>query len=148
MCRPSTKRRTRAASQGWCPAVLDTNGDGKITEWTEPTEPIDPKKDHRIEFGCYAIAISPDGSAWCSGIGPRNKSLVRIERGANPPQTCKAEVYEPPADKMPFAGTGGVAVDSNGVVWQNWRGPYQIASFDRRKCKVPEWSDGDRSAVS
>ncbi|PYQ83950.1 MAG: hypothetical protein DMG02_32605 [Acidobacteria bacterium] len=33
--------------------MLDTNGDGKISEWTEPKEPIDPKKDHRIEFGCY-----------------------------------------------------------------------------------------------
>src|SRR5262245_42616280 len=31
-----------AASQGWCPAVLDTNGDGKITEWTEPNQPVDP----------------------------------------------------------------------------------------------------------
>src|SRR5678816_2491136 len=32
-----------AASQGWCPAVLDTNNDGKITPgWTEPNQPIDP----------------------------------------------------------------------------------------------------------
>jgi hypothetical protein len=45
------------ASQGWCPAVLDTNGDGKITEWTEPDQPIDPKKDHRIGFGCYGIGV-------------------------------------------------------------------------------------------
>jgi hypothetical protein len=29
-----------------------------------------------------------------------------------------------------------VAVDSNGVVWQNWRGVHEIFSFDRRKCKV------------
>ena len=53
------KTHDAAASQGWIPAVLDTNGDGKITEWTEPDQPIDPKKDHRIEFGCYGIAISP-----------------------------------------------------------------------------------------
>jgi hypothetical protein len=130
------KTHDAAASQGWCPAVLDTNGDGKITEWTEPNQPIDPKKDHRINFGCYSIATGPDGSAWCAGIGRTNKAIVRIERGPNPPQTCKAEVYEPPADKMPFPGSGGLAVDSNGVVWQNWRGPYQITSFDRRKCKV------------
>jgi hypothetical protein len=125
-----------AASQGWCPAVLDTNGDGKITEWTEPNQPVDPSKDHRIDFGCYSAAVGPDGSIWCSGIGPRETKLVRIERGPNPPQTCKAEVYEPPASKMPLPGSGGVAVDSNGVVWQNWRGPFAIASFDRRKCKV------------
>ena len=125
------------ASQGWCPAVLDTNGDGKITEWTEPNQPIDPKKDHRIAFGCYSDAISPiDGSVWCSGIGARDTKLVRIERGSNPPDTCKAEVYEPPPGKMALPGSGGVAIDSNGVVWQNWRGPYQMMSFDRRKCKV------------
>ncbi len=44
------KTHDAAASQGWIPAVLDTNGDGKITEWTEPDQPIDPKKDHRIRI--------------------------------------------------------------------------------------------------
>jgi hypothetical protein len=131
------KTHDAAASQGWIPAVLDTNGDGKITEWTEPNQPIDPKKDHRIEFGCYGIAISPtDGSLWCSGIGVKDTKLVRLELGTNPPQTSKAEVYVPPADKMPLPGSGGVAIDSNGVVWQNWRGAHQMMSFDRRKCKV------------
>jgi hypothetical protein len=131
------KTHDAAASQGWCPAVLDTNGDGKITEWTEPNQPIDPQKDHRIEFGCYSDAISPiDGSVWCSGIGARDTKLVRIERGANPPLTCKAEVYVPPPEKMPLPGSGGVAVDTNGVVWQNWRGAHQMMSFDRRRCKV------------
>jgi hypothetical protein len=45
------KTHDAAASQGWCPAVLDINGDGKITEWTEPNQAVDPKKDHRINFG-------------------------------------------------------------------------------------------------
>jgi hypothetical protein len=131
------KTHDAGASQGWCPAVLDTNGDGKITEWTEPGQPIDPRKDHRIAFGCYSDAISPtDGSVWCSGIGARDTKLVRIERGTNPPETCRAEVYEPPPGKISLPGSGGVAVDSNGLVWQNWRGPYQMMSFDRRKCKV------------
>jgi hypothetical protein len=31
---------------------------------------------------------------------------------------------------------GGVAIDSNGVVWQDFRGAHQMMSFDRRKCKV------------
>ncbi len=130
------KTHDAAASQGWCPAVLDTNGDGKITDWTEPNQPVDPAKDHRINFGCYSAAVAPDGSVWCSGIGPRETRLVRIDRGSNPPQTCKAEVYEPAAGKMPLSGSGGVAVDSQGIVWQNWRGPFVIASFDRRKCRV------------
>jgi hypothetical protein len=131
------KTHDAQASQGWCPAVLDTNGDGKITEWTEPSDPIDPKKDHRITFGCYGDAINPiDGSVWCSGIGVKDTKLVRIELGANPPQTCKAEVYVPPPDKMPLPGSGGVAIDSHGVIWQNWRGAHEMLSFDRSKCKV------------
>jgi hypothetical protein len=53
------------ASQGWCPAVLDTNGDGKITQgWTEPDQPIDPAKDHRIDFGCYSVASAPRTTAY------------------------------------------------------------------------------------
>src|SRR6202521_4625875 len=77
-----------------------------------------------------------DGGWWGSGIGVRDRNLVRIERGANPPQTCKAEVYEPPPEKMQLPGSGGVAADSNGVIWHNWRGSHQMWSFDRRKCKV------------
>jgi hypothetical protein len=126
-------------SQGWIPGVLDTNGDGKITKpWTEPNEPIDPTKDHRIDFACYSISVSPvDGSAWCSGTGLAEKSLVRIERGSNPPETSKAEIYQPPLGHDPeLFSTGGVSVDSNGVAWQNWRGSDYITAFDRRKCKV------------
>ena len=132
------KTHDEAAAQGWCPGVVDTNGDGKISlGWTEPNQSVDPTKDHRIEFGCYAIGISPtDGSIWCSGIGHDDTTLVRLERGLNPPQTCKAEVYEPPKSKIPLPYSGGVAIDSSGVVWQNWRGVYEIFSFDRRKCKV------------
>jgi hypothetical protein len=132
------KTKNTEESQGWCPAVLDTNGDGRITEWTEPKAPIDPMKDRRLDFGCYSVAISPrDGSAWCSGIGLTDNKLVRLERGANPPQTCKAEVYEaPPGLTPPAYGSGGVEVDSDGVVWQNWRGSGHLSAFDRRRCKV------------
>jgi hypothetical protein len=132
------KTKNAETSQGWCPAVLDTNGDGKITQWSEPQEPVDPKKDHRIQFGCYSVAIHhKDGSAWCSGIGAEDKILVRIEKGPNPPETCKAEVYEaPPSVALPAYGSGGVEIDRDGLVWQNWRGSGHFASFDRRKCTV------------
>jgi len=132
------KTHNDEASQGWIPGVLDTNGDGKITKpWTEPNEPIDPTKDHRITFGCYSISVSPvDGSVWCSGIGLKENTLVRLERGSNPPETSKAEVYTPPLKDPPLFSAGGVSVDSNGVVWQNWRATDYITSFDRRKCKV------------
>ena len=125
------------AAQGWCPAVLDTNGDGVITEWTEPDEPVDPMKDHRIQFGCYSVAVSPhDGSLWCSGIQRNDNKLVRIERGDNPPESCMAEMFEPPELETPIFKTGGVALDSDGVAWLNWRGSDQVTSFDRRKCEV------------
>lgn len=133
------KTQNAEASQGWCPTVLDTNGDGKITAWTEPNQPLDPTKDRRINLSCYSIqASSLDNSLWCTGIGETDNQLVRIERGTNPPETCKAEIYRPPASssKTPFFKTGGTTVDSNGVAWTGWRGSDQLTSFDRRKCKT------------
>lgn len=132
------KTKDSEASQGWCPAVLDTNGDGKITEWTEPDQPVDPRKDHRIAFGCYSATVNPkDGSVWCSGIGRGDKTLVRLEKGPNPPMTCKAEVYEPPPSPThEVFGSGGVEADDSGIVWQNWRVSGDFSAFDRSKCKV------------
>jgi hypothetical protein len=133
------KTHNSEQSQGWVPGVLDTNGDGKITKpWTEPNEPVDPTKDHRIFFSCYSISVSPtDGSIWCSGIGLEDKQLVRIDLGSNPPETSRAEVYNPPTGiDPPVLSAGGVSVDTNGVAWQNWRTTDYITSFDRRKCKV------------
>ena len=104
------------AAQGWCPAVVDTNGDGRITEWTEPDEPVVPTMDHRVSFGCYSVAVShTDGSLWCSGIGRGAKRLVRIEKGSNPPETCSAQYYEPPPDLM--GGCRGVGGRGGGRSW-------------------------------
>ncbi len=128
------KTQNDEVSQAWLPAVLDTNGDGKVTKpWTEPDQPIDPTKDHRVEFGCYQPAVSGlDGSIWCSGT-----TITRIDPGPNPPETARAEQYT-----SPVKGGHGVDIDKNGVVWQgyNGRGPGSenavVTSFDRRKCKV------------
>jgi len=125
-------------STGWCPAVIDTNGDGKITPgWTEPDQPVDPMKDHRVTFGCYSIAVNEkDGSVWCSGIGSEQKRLTRITKGANPPETCRAEIYEPPTGQpIELMGTGGVQADSNGVIYDGWRVSGHFTAFDRSKCK-------------
>jgi hypothetical protein len=136
------KTRDEQASQGWCPEVLDTNGDGKITRgWTEPDEPVDPTRDHRVKIGCYSVAASPlDGSAWCTGFSgaaglqPSKKNQIgRLERGSNPPETCRAEVYVAPSG---IEVEGAVDVDTDGVVWANWRGTDHLTSFDRRKCKT------------
>ena len=39
-------------SQGWTPMILDTNGDGKRGEYTEPNQPLDPNKDRRVTSRC------------------------------------------------------------------------------------------------
>ena len=126
------------AAQGWCPGVVDTNQDGVITPgWTEPDEPVDPTRDHRIRFGCYSPAVNPaDGSVWCSGNGRTQRQLVRLELGDNPPESCVAELYEPPPSVVnPGAyGSGGLHLTTEGVAWQDWRGSGHFARFDRGRC--------------
>ena len=136
-------------SQGWCPTVIDTNGDGEITKpWNEPNRrgevEIDPRKDTRIVGFGYGIIASPtDGSIWITRTGPFPGRLVRLDRGDNPPETCVAEVYEPPsienpnvdADQTGFAPRG-IDVDRNGIIWTALSGSSQMASFDRSKCAV------------
>jgi len=131
------------ASQGWCPTVLDTNGDGRITKpWNEPGDSSEPTRDTRIAGFAYGIIANPvDDTAWVARTGPFPGRLVRLDRGDNPPETCIAEVYEPPSSENPAvdpAQTGhaprGVDVDRNGVIWTALSGSGHIASFDRRKC--------------
>jgi hypothetical protein len=43
-----TDRRCSQGAQGWAPWVLDTNGNGKVDEYTEPDHPVHPGKDMRI----------------------------------------------------------------------------------------------------
>ena len=132
--------RDAEAAQGWCPTVIDTNGDGVISPgWTEPDEPVDPSRDHRIAYGCYSPAVNEvDGTVWCSDNGPQDNTLVRLELGDNPPESCIAEVYQPPltiSDPAPY-GSGGLHLTSEGIVWQDWRGSGHFASFDRSRCTV------------
>jgi hypothetical protein len=100
-------------SQGWCSAIVDYDGDGIA----------------------YNVA---DDSIWYAALNPRPGRLIRMTRGANPPATCTAQAYEPPA----FAGHGtggsharGIDIDTRGVVWTPLAPEGNLASFDRRKCK-------------
>ncbi len=132
-------------SQGWCPTVIDTNGDGRITKpWNEPGDDVDPSRDTRLRGFAYGIIANPtDDSAWIARTGPFPGRLVRLDRGDHPPETCMAEVYEPPSIENPAvdrAQTGhaprGVDVDRNGVIWTALSGSGHIASFDRSKCRI------------
>lgn len=147
--------RNTEESVGWCPAVVDTNGDGEITQgWTEPDEPIDPTRDHRVALGCYQIAVDlndPDGVTWCGDadgswtLRTTRGRLTRLVKGPDPPRTCRAEVFTPP-EGLDISGGPHAAVDSEGVVWMNWRGSQHFTSFDYRKCNVtpgPEAATGE-----
>ena len=138
------------AAQGWCPTVIDTNGDGAITRpWNEPREPVDPARDTRLDGFAYGIIPNPvDGSIWItrgSMSGPRTDfpgPIFRLELGDHPPDTCKTEVYEPPFENPAVDpsqwgyGPRGIDVDRHGVIWTALSGSGHLASFDRRKCRV------------
>ena len=122
-----------ARSQGWTALVLDTNGNGRRDDYVEPDQPVDPKKDKRINAAFYGVAPSPvDGSVWGSVLGYPG-AIVRLSPGADPPATALAEIYEPP---LPGYSPRGMDIDSHGVVWAPLASGH-LASFDRRKCRGP-----------
>jgi len=123
-----------AASQGWAPLILDTNGNGRQDEWTEPDEEPDPELDRRVPNGFYAVMPEPRGNAiWGSNAFRYPGSITRLLPGDNPPQTSLAEVYYPP---LPGFGVRGADIDKNGVVWSSL-GSGHLGEFDRRKCGGP-----------
>ena len=128
------------ASQGWAPLVLDTNGNGRLDEWVEPDEPVDPTRDKRVTSGYYGVAANPvDGTIWGSSLGFPGV-ILRLDPGPNPPQTALTEVYELPWDNpaAPVQGYSprGMDIDRNGVVWTPLASGH-LASFDRSKCTGP-----------
>ena len=128
-----------AKSQGWTALVIDTNGNGRRDPYVEADQPLDPAKDRRFDGAFYAVAPAPDGSIWGSALGFPG-AIIRLNPGANPPQTALAEVYEPPfADADPQKrgfSPRGMDIDRNGVVWAALASGH-MASFDRRTCKGP-----------
>ena len=124
-----------AKAQGWTAFVLDTSGDGKRGEYTEPNQPFDPSKDRRIAGNFYAVSVNPiDGSIWGTvGVFGGRPGVVRVDPGANPPETAISEIYYVPS---PGYGTRGGDIDSHGVMWISL-GSGHLASFDRSKCKGP-----------
>jgi hypothetical protein len=128
-----------AASQGWTPLILDTNGNGRRDDYTEPGEPMDPGKDMRIMRGSYyAVAPAPDGSVWGTFLGFPG-AVVRLVPGDDP-NNALVEYYELPLDENGRAIEGfsprGGDVDRNGVMWVALASG-QMASFDRRQCTGP-----------
>jgi hypothetical protein len=123
-----------ARAQGWTPLILDSNGNGKRDEYTEPDQPADPAKDMRIVAPFYAVMPSPaDGSVWGSQAFQLPGRIMRVVPGANPSETALTEVFNVPP---PGFGPRGADIDKQGVVWVSLASGH-LASFDRRKCKGP-----------
>ncbi len=127
-------------SQGWCPTILDTNGDGKVGEYVEPNEAVDPTKDKRVAGFAYGIIPNPvDGSIWFTRPypDPVPGQVLRLD-----PETCMTELYEPPfeTDAVPESewghGPRGIDIERNGLIWTALGGSGHLASFDRSKCAV------------
>ncbi|HEV8318976.1 MAG TPA: hypothetical protein VGQ10_16285 [Vicinamibacterales bacterium] len=133
--------RDAARSQGWCPAVVDLTGDGKAGAYTQPNTTLEAGKDMRVSGFAYGIIVNPvDGSIWWASPGVPGR-IGRLDLGSNPPETCRAEVFEPPFDPARLNSLGGYAprgidVDRNGVIWTALSSGPHMAGFDRRKCKV------------
>jgi len=120
------------ASQGWAPWVLDTNGNGKLDEYTELNQPADADKDMRITAGSGPYAVMPnpkDGSIWYAvGTFAGRPGFLRFD-----PKTKLSEVYYVP---KPGFGIRGGDIDGNGVLWGSGSSGH-LMSFDRSKCKGP-----------
>ena len=122
-----------AKSQGWTALIVDTSGDGKRGEYTEPGKPLEPGKDMRIGQVFYALMPSPvDGTVWGT-LRANPGAVVRLDPGPNPPETALAEIYNVP---LPGFGPRGGDIDSKGVVWVSLASGH-LGSFDRSKCKAP-----------
>jgi len=100
--------------------------------------------DTQVSFSMYSVIPSPvDDSVWgISEVYPG--VLVRLQRGNNPPSTCRSQIFRVPA---PGFDPRGVDIDSNGVVWTALAGSSHLASFDVRKCRDltgPQKTDGSQ----
>jgi hypothetical protein len=118
-----------AKAQGWAPFVLDTNGNGKVDEYTEPGAPAQADKDVRIAgSGPYAVMPHPtDGSIWyTTNIFAGTPGFLRFD-----PKTKLSEFYAVPKEGI---GLRGGDIDKNGVLWGSGSNG-SLISFDRRKCK-------------
>jgi hypothetical protein len=110
-----------------------------------PAAPYDPKLDTIVRYNLYSVIPSPvDDSVWGVSENPFPGMLVRLQRGNNPPESCKTTIF-----RVPDGGFDprGIDVDSKGVVWTALAGSSHLAAFDARKCKDlagPAKTDGSQ----
>ena len=120
-------------AQGWAPYVLDTNGNGKLDDYTEPGQPTDPSKDTRVIGGSGSYAVMPnpvDGSIWYHRQylrRPQRRAAVRSQDQAF------GDLLHPDAGLRPARRRYRLQGRGLGVAW-----PAAIsAASTARKCKAP-----------
>jgi hypothetical protein len=125
-------------SQGWCPQIIDTNGDGRITKPWNPanSKTPDPKLDTEVRKSLYTVVPDPTDAniVWGASEGLTGEErgyIVRLNRGANPPESCIAELYRVPKGTL---NPRGMDMDSHGTPWVAMAATSQWARFDRSKC--------------
>jgi len=131
---------TAGGGRGAAPA----RGGAPAQQGGAPAAAVDRSLDTMVSFSMYAVIPSPvDDSVW--GVSETFPGiLVRLQRGANPPETCRTQIFRVPE---PGFDPRGVDIDSNGVVWTALAASSHLASFDVRKCKDlsgPQKTDGSQ----
>jgi len=159
-----TKDPTKAV--GWCPLVLDTNGDGKITQdrnaWNVLQEggsqsaegvqsasgdtarrdnraSFDPNKDTRVSGFNYANGVSPvDDSYWVAKYTPAVPSgILRLAPNPQTPEDCLVEYYEAPLVDGEYLAYNARGTDvDKNGIVWVGYGTGKIGRFDRSQCKV------------
>lgn len=128
-------------AQGWCPQIVDTNGDGVITKpWNEyGTDNPDSNLDTEIRNNLYTVIPDPTNPNIIWGANEDSStefpfgSIVRLDRGDNPPESCRSEVYAIPD---PGLDPRGMDMDSEGNPWVALAGSSHWAKLERDKCPV------------
>lgn len=124
-------------AQGWCPQVIDTNGDGVITRPWNPagSDNPDPALDTEVRLNLYTVIPDPTNPdiIWGAAENPAPGYIVRLDRGNNPPESCIAEAYMMPDGAL---DPRGMDMDSEGNPWVAMAASSQWGKFERDKCSV------------
>jgi hypothetical protein len=139
------------ASQGWCPQIIDTNGDGRITKpWNAAdNKNPDSKRDTEVRKSLYSVIPDPTNAdiVWGASEGSTGEDrgyIVRLNRGSNPPESCVSEVYRVPKGTL---NPRGIDIDSQGRPWVAMAASSQWARFDRSKCTKTSGPGADKGEL-
>ena len=139
--RPATSRSRRAGRA----LIIDTAGLGKREgEYTEPNQPVDPKKQHRINAAFYGVAPSPaDNSVWGSVARLSGRRWSGSIPGANPPATALGGNLR----RARLPGFRRAAWTSTARAWSGPARERPSGELRPPQVQGPQRSDRDRQAL-